>query len=181
MRRIALMIVVAVGLVLAGPASASTVTETEAPVDGTARTLAKAISYQTFSSLNDFAFGYFVGGGLLAGGLLVLANAMSETVVTFVHDKLWAEAVGDTPEAEDETRGTRTATYTSLNLVRTFMMGRIVAGSAVVAGIYMVLNAVNDAVVYAGNDVVFASIWPAGTAAPSIVTQATATPASLQK
>lgn len=156
------------GLILAAPIPSHAAEEADPAVDGTARTLVKAISYQTFSSLNDFAFGYFYGGGLLAGGLVVLANAMSETVVTFVHDRLWAEAVGDTPQAEEETRSSRTATYTSLNLVRTFMMGRVVAGSALVAGIYMALNAVNDAVVYAGNDLVFGTLWPAGTAVPTL-------------
>lgn len=151
---------------VAAPSQVTTVPESEEAGDGSIRTLIKAVSYQTFSSLNDFAFGYFYGGGLLAGGLLVLANAMSETAVTFVHDKLWSEAVGDNPEAEDASRSSRTATYTSINLVRTFMMGRVVAGSALVGGIYMALNAVNDAVVYAGNDLIFANIWPAGTGAP---------------
>lgn len=150
-----------------GPSSqGATEPQAEEAPDGSIRTLIKAVSYQTFSSLNDFAFGYFYGGGLVAGGLLVLANAMSETAVTFVHDRLWSEAVGDTPEAEDATRTTRTATYSSINLVRTFLMGRVVAGSAVVAGVYMALNAVNDAVVYAGNDLIFASIWPAGSDSP---------------
>jgi len=136
--------------------------------EGSTRALVKAASYQTLSSLNDFAFGYLVGGSALAGGLLVLANAASETVVAYLHDRGWTVAVGDTPEAEDATRAARTATYAGLNAVRTFSMGRAVAGDPLVAGAYVAINAATDAAVYAGNDAAFAAIWPAGTAPPGL-------------
>lgn len=161
MRLAAMTGLCAMALAIAG---ASPVSAQE--TDGSSRALVKAATYQTLSSLNDFAFGYFAGGGMLAGGLLVLANAASETVVAYLHDRSWSAVAGDTPEAEDATRSARTATYTGLNALRTFGMGQAVAGNPFVAAAFVAFNAATDAAVYAGNDKVFAAAWPAGTSAP---------------
>lgn len=167
-RRIIVACVCAMALATAGAIDVSAQESDGSASEGSARGLAKAASYQTLSSLNDFAFGYLVGGSALAGGLLVLANAATETVVAYLHDRTWAAAVGDTPQAEEATRNARTATYTGLNAVRTFGMGQAVAGNPLVAGAFVAFNAATDAAVYAGNDAAFAAAWPAGAAAPDV-------------
>ena len=124
------------------------------------RTLYKTFSYQTLSSLDDFAFGYFFGGGIAAGSLLVVANAVSELAVNYAHDLTWAVASQDTGLSEAETRTTRTATYTAINTIRVFGLGLLFTASAAVSLGYVAFNSAADAAVYAANDIVWDRYWP---------------------
>ena len=134
--------------------------ETGSDTEMVQRTWYKSLSYQTLSSVDDFAFGYLFGGGVAAGGILVLANAVSELAVNYAHDLTWAVASRDLAVPEEETRTTRTVTYTAVNTVRVFGLGLLVTGNAAASLGYVAFNAVADAAVYAANDAVWARYWP---------------------
>jgi|GEM_PF-5973476 len=168
MRRVFLVGVLLAGLAgLTGPGAAQTSpdprvsTDAESDIALLHRTWYRSISYQTLSSLDDFGFGYFLGGGAAAGGVLVLANAVSELAVNYAHDLTWAIASRDLAVPEGDTRTTRTFTYTAMNTVRVFGLGILITGNAVTSLGYVAFNAVADAGVYAANDAAWDIYWPA--------------------
>jgi uncharacterized membrane protein len=119
------------------------------------------------SSFDDFAFGYVFGGGITGGGILVLANTASELAVNYAHDLIWAVANRRTGASEADTRITRTASYTAINTFRVFGLGLLVTGNPTASLGYVVFNAVADASVYAGNDVLWNRLWPISVSPPS--------------
>ena len=131
--------------------------------DSGERALYKSISYQAVSSVDDFLFGYFLGGGATAGAILVAANAATEIATNYAHDRAWALVVGDNPEAEDRTRAARTLTYTGINTFRTYALGHAMTGDPMTSIVYVTVNAAADAAAYAANDAAWAALWPAGT------------------
>jgi uncharacterized membrane protein len=139
------------------------------------RMVYKTLSYQVFSSVNDFAFGY-VFGGVVGGGLLVAANAASELVTNYAHDLTWVEATRGTGLSESDTRAARTLTYSAVSAVRVFGLGMMVTGSPAISLGYVVFNAAGDAGVYILNDIAWGHLWPVPPPAPRLVLQAPANP-----
>ena len=148
----------------AGAASAETPPAQQAPADTDQALLWRALyqtaTYQTLSSLDDFAFGYFFGGGAAAASVLVAANGVSEAGVNYLHDLGWALATENSNASANDTRTTRTVTYTAVNTARVFGLGLMLTGNAVVSLGYVAFNAAADAGVYAANDMVWEKVWP---------------------
>jgi uncharacterized membrane protein len=124
------------------------------------RTFYKSLSYQALSTIDDFVFGYVVGGSLAAGGFLALANAASELGLNYAHDLTWTLFARSEGASEAETRASRTGTYTAVNAVRVFGLGLLLTGHATISLGYVAFNAVADAAVYWTNDLIWGVVWP---------------------
>ncbi len=129
------------------------------------RSFYRSMSYQVLSSLDDFLFGYVFAGGATAATALAVGSAVSEMAVNYLHDLGWS-VFAITPEDEDHTRQTRTATFSTVNALRSFAISHVVTGNMLVSVGYVAFNTSADAVVYAVNDAVWGLLWPAGGLAP---------------
>jgi uncharacterized membrane protein len=124
------------------------------------RNIGKTITYQTLSSLNDFAFGLVFAGGVAAGGVLAAASTVTEPIFYYIHESIW-DAYQHHPENERvDTVAAKTATYTSANMIRIFTTGWAVTGSFVLAAGYVAFNSVADSLTYATNDAAWRYVWP---------------------
>jgi uncharacterized membrane protein len=124
------------------------------------RTFYKSLSYQALSTIDDFLFGYIVGGSLAVGGFLALANAASELGLNYGHDLTWTLFTRGEAQSEAETRAARTGTYTAVNAARVFGLGLLLTGHAALSLGYVAFNAVADAAVYWANDLIWGVVWP---------------------
>jgi uncharacterized membrane protein len=124
------------------------------------RTFYKTLSYQALGSVFDVAFGVIVGGELVMGGVLALANAASDLALTYAHDLSWATATRDSSMSEGDTRAARTTTHMVVNTAQCLGLGLLVTGSAAISAGYVAFNTVTDAALYAANDWMWERIWP---------------------
>ena len=92
----------------------------------------------------DFTFGFVAGGGAIVGGSFVVANAVSDVLVTFAHDLTWAVATRGSGKSETQTRPIRATTHAAANTAQVFGLGLLLTGSLSVSAEYVTLNLVAD-------------------------------------
>ena len=136
------------------------------------RTFYKTLSYQAFGSVFDFTFGVMVGGELVIGGALALANAASDLALTYAHDLSWATATRNSGMSEGDTRAARTTTHGVLNAAQCLGLGLLVTGSAAISAGYVAFNTLTDATIYAANDWMWERLWPVAERPASRLTEA---------
>ena len=124
------------------------------------RTFYKTLSYQALGSVFDVTFGVMVGGELVIGGVLALANAASDLALTYAHDLSWATATRNSGLSEGDTRAARTTTHAVVNAAQCLGLGLLITGSAAISAGYAAFNTVTDAAVYAANDWMWERLWP---------------------
>ncbi|QCG91214.1 DUF2061 domain-containing protein [Azospirillum sp. TSH100] len=153
------VVIVATTLCSSEAMSAADAPRDDAPITFD-RNLGKTITYQTLSSLNDFAFGLVFAGGVVAGGVLAVASTVTEPIFYYIHENIWDAYQ---PRSEDEgvnTVAAKTATYTSANMMRIFATGWIVTGNPALATGYVAFNSMADSLTYATNDAIWMYVWP---------------------
>lgn len=144
------------------------------------RTFYKTLSYQALGSIFDVAFGVIVGGELVIGGVLAVANAASDLALTYAHDLSWATATRDSGMSEGDTRAARTTTHMAVNTIQCLGLGLLVTGSAAISAGYVAFNTATDAAVYAANDWMWERLWPLGEPSASQVAEGVASDDSVQ-
>ncbi|MGE4221336.1 MAG: hypothetical protein AB7G39_17970 [Alphaproteobacteria bacterium] len=131
------------------------------PVEPSRRPLYKTIAYQSMSSFNDFVFASLFGGnGATGGGTLAAMSLVTEPVVYYIHENLWASARAASGQTEMEVLPTKTVTYSLMNSGRVFLSGWLYTGNPMFALGFTAFNMVGDAVTSAGNDALWAAFAP---------------------
>lgn len=124
------------------------------------RAFAKAATYQTLSSLNDFAFGYLVAGSALVGGAMAAVTTVTEPVFYLVHEMAWDAAIDRTGLDEADLLGPRMVTYGAINAGRVFGVGLLLTGSPAAALGYVGVSLVGDSLAFAFNDLAWSTFAP---------------------
>ena len=131
------------------------------PVEPSRRSVYKTITYQSMSSFNDFVFASLFGGnGAAGGGALAALSLVTEPIVYYTHERIWATARATSGRTEMEVLPTKTVTYSLMNSGRVFLSGWLYTGNPMFALGFTAFNAVGDAVTSAGNDALWAAFAP---------------------
>ncbi|WP_035691055.1 DUF2061 domain-containing protein [Azospirillum halopraeferens] len=119
------------------------------------RILYKTASYQTLSVLNDLAIVAALSGSMAAGGVLAATTALTEPVLYYAHESVWAGIAQETGQSNAELLPYKSATYATANMGRVFVAGMLVMNNPALAAGYVALGAISDTLTYAANETVW--------------------------